>query len=330
MIARDVIDVQTHFLPNVLVDILARREELPRLVERDGMRFVEYGPGAAYPLVPSMTDAARKLTEMDAGGVALSALSVNIPGLDWLAPSEAGPVARAVNDELAAMVAAHADRFSAFAALPLQVPDVAVAELERTTALGLHGTMIYSNVAGRHLDEPAFRSVFDAAAQLNSPVLLHPTYPLSGASIDAYALVPVLGFLFDTATATMRLIFDGLYERHPEFALILAHVGSVLPFIVGRLDYESGRIPGGRGALTVAPSEHLRRLNVDTVSAWPPALRLAIDFLGASHVLFASDHPFWDPARTHEALDELELTPQERAAINGGNARRVLGIGPRG
>jgi predicted TIM-barrel fold metal-dependent hydrolase len=320
------VDVQTHFLPPTMVSVLEVRDQPPHVVTHDGMRLVEYADGAAYPLVPAMTDLGRKLADMDAGGVGASVLSVNIPGIDWFNPADAPHIARAVNDELVDLVASHPDRLAALAALPMQVPEAAAAEVERATGKGLHGLMLYSNVAGRALDEPAFRPVFAAAASTGAPLLIHPTYPLSAPSLDAYALVPVVGFLFDTSTATLRLILDGLFDRHPDLQVILGHVGGVLPYIVGRIDYESGRIPGGTGALTTAPSEHLRKLHVDTVSAWPPAMGLAIDFFGADRVLWASDHPFWDPNTTHEALAALKLAPGVKQAIEIGNATRLLGL----
>jgi predicted TIM-barrel fold metal-dependent hydrolase len=65
---------------------------------------------------------------------------------------------------------------------------------------------------------------------------------------------------------------------------------------------------------------------VDTVSAWPPALQLVIDLLGSDRVLYATDHPFWDPVRTRDALEEVDLTPEQRLAIETGNAARILGV----
>jgi predicted TIM-barrel fold metal-dependent hydrolase len=321
------IDVQTHFLPPTMVSVLEGRDEPPHVVTHDGTRLVEYADGAAYPLLQSMTDIDGKLSDMDAGRVGASVLSVNIPGVDWFDPADAPHIARAINDELVALVRSYPDRLAALASLPMQRPEAAAGEIERAMGLGLHGLMMYSNVAGRPLDEPAFRPVFEAAATAGAAILMHPTYPLSAPSLDAYALVPVVGFLFDTSTATLRLILGGLFDRHPDLEVILGHVGGVLPYIVGRIDYESGRIPGGTGALTTAPSEHLRKLYVDTVSAWPPAMQLAIDFFGTDHVLFASDHPFWDPNRTHEALAALHLSPRARQAIESDNASRVLGLG---
>jgi predicted TIM-barrel fold metal-dependent hydrolase len=320
------IDVQTHWLPPVMIETLERRKKPPWLTDGAGGRLVEYGDRAAYPLTPETTELERKLEAMDRGGIGVSVLSVNIPGVDLFDPADAPSIAREANDQLAEAVAAHPDRLRALATLPMPVPEAATEELERALGRGLSGAIVYSNVGGRSLDSPEFAQVFEAAARLDAPLLLHPTYPLSASSLNAHALIPVIGFLFDTTTATMRLILDGLFDRHPGLKLILGHVGSVIPYIVGRLDYESSRIPGGLGALEVPPSEHIRRLHVDTVSAWPPAMRLVIDFLGADRVLYATDHPFWDPARTNEALAEVDLSDEDREAIETGNARRLLRI----
>lgn len=320
------IDVQTHWLPPAVIEALEGRTEMPRIVEGPAGRLLEYAEGAAYPLTPEMLDLERKIEHMDAGGVGVSVLSINVPGLDFFDAADVASIARDVNDQLADAVAAHPDRLEALAALPMPVPDAVPAELERAMGLGLRGAIVYSNVAGRSLDAPDFRQVFEAADRLAAPLLLHPTYPLSAPSLNVHALIPVLGFLFDTTTATMRLILDGIYDRHPDLKLILGHVGSVIPYIVGRLDYESSRIPGGLGSLDVMPSEHIRHLYVDTVSIWPPAMKLCIDYLGADRVLYATDHPFWDPGKTRDALAEVQLSDEDREAIEVGNARRLLGI----
>ena len=98
-------------------------------------------------------------------------------------------------------------------------------------------------------------------------------------AVDAYALPTTLGFLMETSAATLRLILGGLYVRHPDFKLYLVHIGSLLPYILGRLDYEAERYEGAMGKLTVPPSEHVKRLYTDSVCVYPPALRLALEHL---------------------------------------------------
>lgn len=324
------IDSHTHHFPNALIEALERRPDIPRIEVVDGTRRIRYGRQAHYPLLPQMTDLEAKLAEMKHSGVERGMLSVNIPGVDGLG-SEAPAVARAVNDELAGLAAENGARLGWLGALPLDEPESAADELQRIARIGASGAMIYSNVAGRPLDIDADGPLFEAASDADLPILLHPTYPLSAPSVDDFDLVSILGFLFDTSTATLRLIFSGLFDRHPDLRLIVAHAGSLIPYIVGRIDFQSAAWPGGRGALTVAPSEHLRRLYVDSVSLWPPALRISIDFLGANRVLFGSDHPFWPLPGSVETLGRVELSDSDRALVEGGNAERVFGDGaPRG
>jgi aminocarboxymuconate-semialdehyde decarboxylase len=321
------VDVHTHFLPGELIAALERRDELPMITREDGARLIHYGEGNVHPLLPAMADLELRLRDMDAQGIDLAVLSVNIPGTDWFPPADGPAVARAVNDEVADVVRAHPDRLAAMATLPMQCPEDAAAELERTHGMGFKGGMVFSNAAGRHLDEPEYGAVFDTAARLGVPIYIHPTYPLSAKTVDAYALIPTLGFLFDSTTAALRLVLGGLYERHPEFKLVLAHVASLVPYVIGRIDYEAERDPGGLGAISVPPSEHLRLLYTDSVCAWPPALRMVTELLGPERVMFGTDYPFWDPQRTIDALPLAELGDEAVRAIESSTPDAVFGLG---
>jgi predicted TIM-barrel fold metal-dependent hydrolase len=323
-LARTVIDVHTHYLAASLVRALERRTELPRISAGPTGRQIEYGKGNIHPVLPNMGDVELRLNEMDEQGIDVALLSINIPGVDWFPVADGPIVARDVNDELANLVAGHPERFAALATLPMQAPEAAAAELERVTAAGFSGAMIYSNVAGGHIDQPQLRVVFDTAARLGAPLYIHPTFPLAAGTVDAYALIPTLGFMFDTTTAALRLVLDGLYERHPDFRLVLAHAASLLPQLAGRIDYEAERHANGRGALSVDPSEHLRLIYTDSVCVWPPALRSTLDLVGPGRMMFGSDYPFWDPARSFQTLDAAGLDRETLTAVRGDNARRVF------
>ncbi len=320
------IDVHSHYLASSLVEALEQRTELPRISEGPDGKLIEYGQGNVHPMLPAMGDIELRLREMDEQGIDLALLSINIPGVDWFPVADGPVVARAVNDELAELVDAHPARLQALATLPMQAPEAAAVELERVTAAGFRGAMIYSNVAGRPLDSPDLRVVFDAAARLEAPIFIHPTFPLTASAVDAYALIPTLGFMFDTTTAVLRLVLDGLYERHPEFRLIVAHAATLLPQLAGRIDYEAERHANGRGALSVDPSEHLRLLYTDSVCVWPPALRSTIELVGPDRVMFGSDYPFWDPERTFHTVEQAGLSKETLSAIRSGNARRLFGL----
>lgn len=320
------IDVHTHYLASALVRALERRTELPRISEGPNGRQIAYGHGNIHPYLPAMGDVELRLREMDEQGIDVALVSINIPGVDWFPASDGASVARDINDELADLVGAHPDRLAALATLPLQAPEAAATELERVMSRGFRGAMIYSNVAGRPLDEPQFRVVFDTAAALQAPIYVHPTFPLTADTVDAYALIPALGFMFDTTTAAVRLVLDGLYERHPEFRLVLAHAASLLPQLAGRIDYEAERHANGRGALSVNPSEQLRLLYTDCVCVWPPALHSTLELVGPERVMLGTDYPFWDPQRTFDTLQAAGLGDDVTTAITESNARRVFGL----
>jgi len=321
------IDIHTHYLASTLVAALERRTELPRISDGAAGRQIEYGKGNVHPVQDNMGDVELRLREMDEQGIDVAVLSINIPGVDWFPPEDGLVVARDVNDELADLVAAYPDRLAALATLPMQAPEAAAAELSRVMAAGFSGALIYSNVAGAPLDQPGFRVVFDAAAELGAPLYIHPTFPLSASTVDAYALIPTLGFMFDTTTAALRLVLDGLFERHPDFRLVLAHAASLLPQLAGRIDYEAERHTNGRGALSVEPSEHLRLIYTDSVCVWPPALRSTLELLGPGHVMFGSDYPFWEPERSFRTLAQTGLDGATLTAIRESNARRLFGWG---
>lgn len=320
------IDIHTHYLASTLVAALERRTELPRISEGPQGPQIEYGKGNIHPVLPNMGDVGLRLRDMDEQGIDVALLSINIPGVDWFPVRDGPVVARAVNDELADLIAQHPSRLAALATLPMQVPEAAAGELERVMAAGFSGAMIYSNVAGAPLDQPELRVVFETAARLRAPLYIHPTFPLSASTVDAFALIPTLGFMFDTTTAAVRLVLDGLYERDPEFRLVLAHAASLLPQLAGRIDYEAARHAGGRGVLSVEPSHHLRLLYTDSVCVWPPALRSTLELVGPERVMFGSDYPFWDPARSFQTIDTADLETQTLDAIRDTNARRVFSL----
>jgi predicted TIM-barrel fold metal-dependent hydrolase len=321
------IDAHSHFMPKALARALEARSAAPRIFRTDGKTLIDYGERSLAPLMPVFFEPELILERMDEVGIDHAVLSVTIPGVDWLDPDEGEDVAEASNAETAAIVARNPDRFSGLATVPLQAPERATRVLEHAIALGLKGAMIYSNVAGGHLDEPSRRIFFDSAASLGVPLLLHPTYPLCAPSMRAGGMIEMTGFLFDTTTAALRLVFDGLYERHPEFKFIVPHAGSLIPYFVGRIDH-FGRVqkPGSTGDISGPASEHIRKVYVDTVCEWAPALRLCCDFFGIDRIMHGTDHPFWPMPLGPRLVDQLELSAEDRAKIDHLNAMRVFGI----
>ena len=285
---------------------------------------MEYGVRSAAPLQPVLTDASEIIRKMDEASIDQAVLSVTIPGVDWLEPNEAVAVAEESNAETAALATRYPGRLFGLATVPLQVPERCPAVLEKAAVLGLRGAMVYSNVAGGHLDDPSCRPFFAAAAEAAMPILLHPTYPLCAPTVSAHGMIEIVGFLFDTTRAALRLVFDGLFDRHPDLVFIVPHAGSLIPYFVGRIDHFGAARPGSTGQISASAGEHVRKFYIDTVSDWPPALKLCLDFYGPDRIMFGTDYPFWAMSTARQAVDQMGATQEIKAAILHGNARRVF------
>jgi predicted TIM-barrel fold metal-dependent hydrolase len=86
----------------------------------------------------------KRLSFMDKHGIEKMIVSLNAPAIQAIADVDrAVEIARRANDCLAAQVARRPDRFAGLAALPMQDPEAAIAELKRSVEdLGLKGALV--------------------------------------------------------------------------------------------------------------------------------------------------------------------------------------------
>ncbi len=319
------IDCQSHLFPPEILEILERREQGPRLVRRGDDRIVLVG-GWERKVFPHHSDPEAKLAAMDASGIQLAALSINDPGPERFG-AEAPQIARLQNDYIAGVARRHPGRFLPLAVLPLLHMEEALKELERCASrLGMRGILLYSNLEGRFPDEPEFRPFFRRAAEMGLPVLLHPAYPVTFEAVRGYEMTSGLGLMFDTTIALTRIILSGLLEELPRLRLVCPHAGGTLPYLLGRVDHQVRVLKRGGGKLRRPPSEYLRQVWLDAVTPLAPALRCAIDIVGADRMLYSSDHPWVDPALIVQTVDSLGLPDAERTAIYRGNARTLFDL----
>ena len=143
--------------------------------------------------------------------------------------------------------------------------------------------------------------------------------------------MPLVGFLFDTTLAAGKLVFSGVIERYPRIRWVLSHLGGAVPYLAERWDRGWRAFAECRAHLERPPSEILRGMYFDTVNFDPKALKLAVEFAGADHLLAGSDyaHAIGSPQLMLESLRALEVSAAERALILGGNATRLYGLGDR-
>lgn len=319
------IDVHTHFYPLELMHRLERRSAYPRARASDGKTMLHCWEGLALPFVPSFHDINAKLADMDRIGVDVAVLSLNIPGPELAGGSEADELACIGNDALAEVIARYPKRFWGFATLGFGNIDTALKELDRcVTKLGFRGLQLMSNVAGKSLDDPELRPVFEYMAQVNRPIFVHPSaLPLNRASLIDIVPVPAVAFAFDTTLAAVRLAMSGALREYATGPIIIPHVGGTLPYLMPRID---GLMEAfGARASERDPVSYLRRLYMDTVSYAPEPITYCRAAMGADHLLFGSDHPHGPWQIMGDMLNQAVGSADEQALINHRNAERLFG-----
>lgn len=319
------IDIQCHFFPEPVIQRLERRTDFPRAVRADGVTKLVVSPTTVWPVAPGMNDLGLKLETMDKNGVDVQVLSLNVPGPERIEGPDADELARIAHDCLAEVIQKHPDRFWGIATLGFHDMQASLRELDRAVnVLGLKGVQLYSNIRGKPLDDPALHPFYTHCQELDLPIFLHPTVPVVEAAMAVYHLNAMVGFLFDTTLAALRLILSGTLEKFPRLKLVLPHVGSTIPYLMGRIDHLSGSLPGGREHITKAPSEYFKRFYVDSVSSFQPAINYCYSLTGADRILFGTDYP-WVPVELSKGLVEgMPIPPEEKALIYSGNALRLL------
>jgi uncharacterized protein len=335
------IDAFTHFLPPEYAERLAGLADTP--ASRDIRKRI-----AGVPSIADLDLRLRQLEEF--GDDYRQIISLPAPPIEDVgAPGLARELAQIANDGQAQLVEQHPERLAGFvAALPLNDPSASVAEMERATRdLGALGIQIYTNVSGRPWDSPDLEPVLAKAAELDCMVWVHPnrnsSYPdYVGEDRSRYEIWWTFGWPYETSAFMARVVFSGVFDRHPNLKFLIHHGGAMVPHFSGRVgggwDQLGARTPPDEQHLvetqiTGRPLDYFKRFYADTcMMDAPHAIRCVIDFFGVDHVLFASDSPF-DPEKgpgyiraTIANLEALGLPAPDKQAIYEGNARSLLAL----
>jgi 5-carboxyvanillate decarboxylase len=336
------IDLEAHFFTKSYLDYLRRNDEYPRLepVVVDGVQKERMVLGDGLSALREKTLAAlldmedERLKQMDAAGVAMQALSLAGPGCEMFRPEDAVSLVRDINDEIAAFIGQYPDRFFGLAALAPQDPNAAVKELERSvTELGFKGAKFNSHFrGGEYVDEKKYRGLLECAASLDVPLYLHPRTP-SEQMIKPFAdygfrlAGPTLGFAVDTALASMRLTYAGVFDRFPDLKIVLGHLGEALPFWVHRVNHLWNTEEGG---LTIPlerkPSEYIKNNFWVTTSGmmFLPAFLCTYLALGADRIMFAVDYPFESTLEAAQFATNLPVSDEDKEKILRRNAETLF------
>ena len=329
-----IIDVFNHFTPKAYFD-----------------RLPDFIPGhpvlSAFPRLKTLWDVEARLALMDEFGDMQHVISLANPPLELTAgPDKTPDLARLPNDTLAETCRQHPDSFPTFiASLPMNNVEASLIEIDRAVKqLGARGVQMFTNVAGLPLSAPEFRPLFARMVEHDLGVWIH---PMRAAQFSDYASEKEsqaeiwfsFGWPYETTACMTRLIYSGIFDKLPTLKIVSHHMGGMIPYFQGKINLGFRQIFfGGPGqnptaieaGLKKPPVEYYKMLYADTALGEVAPTRCGHAFFGTEKCLFASDAPFdFEQGRyllrnSIAAVEALEISKAEKAAIFEGNARTLL------
>ena len=298
-----------------------------------------YLEGGYAAMRPGLTDGARRGEDQDVDGLAAEVLYPGyFPMFSMKDVELAVALQRNYNDWLHAECTKSNGRLIGLAALPVQNPDAAVAELDRALDLGYRGVVIPSNAPkGRRYCDVEFDPLWARASEAGVPISFH---------VGCFSYVP--GWLKEssgrdpiaTYSGTAALIHDTLVElmcrgvcrRFPDLQFVVAEynagwIAHWLERVEQGWEREFSKDPTGP---TVEPvAEIWKRQFYATIEDDQPALRTR-DLIGEDRLMWGSDYPHTDSTWpcSRAVLDEMFADYPESAkqAITRDNVARLYDL----
>ena len=210
--------------------------------------------------------------------------------------------AREANDYIIDATRRWNGRIIGFAGINPAWGDRAAQEAERCAHAGLRGIgELHPDTQGFDLaDKRAMAGLMAVAQERRLIVTTHSSEPVGHLYAGKGSVTPQV---------LMRFI-----TNFPDAAIVCAHWGGGLPFY----------------ALMPEVAAALRNVYFDTAASpflYTPQVYSAVaSLVGADKILFGSDYALLRPRRLLGEIASSLLTPQDRDAVRGGNAARLLGL----
>lgn len=168
--------------------------------------------------------------------------------------------------------------------------------------LGFPGVVICSEVDGRFLNSPEFDPFWAEAARLGLFVFIHPALKLNfPQQYDVDDSARGVGREFSLVLATIRLINSGVFDRHPNLTIHMAHLAGGIASILGRVrSYQDKDFWGTKGnpkhgRKPAKEFDHYltHRMVFDTAGFCGAigSVKTALVELPAARIVFATDYP---------------------------------------
>lgn len=272
------------------------------------------------------------LDVMDRADLAVSMFS--LPGATAILTGKvAAAEARALNEDMAALIARHPNRFGAFASVPLDDIELAIEETRYALdVLRLDGIFSPTHHAGAYLGEARYDPWFAELDQRGAALFIHPVLPPGITPVPGGLDMSILEFMFDTTRMLTNMVLSGAKARYSRIRMISTHAGGTLPYIVGRMGILEPLFGAGNGRPTLDQDALLKGfasfhydLTGSTSAATLDALHRLVP---AEQLLLGSDYPMMPPETIAPVLgkfrDYAGFDAAQKRAIASGNAIRLF------
>ena len=180
--------------------------------------------------------------------------------------------------------------------------------------LGFQGVTITSEFDGEFIDAPEIEPFWNEVGKLGMFVFVHPALKLNHAQqFDAYDTARAVGREFSLIMATIRLVNSGVFDRHPELTVHMAHLSGGIAGMLARIrsfqDKDFWGTAGNKrhGARGKKDFDYYIRHNLvfDTAgfAGGIGAVKAGLSEIPAARVVFATDYP--QEIRKREAVRDF-------------------------
>jgi uncharacterized protein len=285
----------------------------------------------------------RRIGDMDEGGLNVQILSAHTPSVQNVPGQEGIDLAYDLNRQLVeGPMASYPGRFQAFATLPLQSPEAAADELERSVLEdGFLGALTNGHIGKKYLDHPEFEPVLARAEALDVPIYLHPGYPADEVFQIYYSTTRSeyteefqdyifsgsgYGWHQEVLTQCIRMIVYGVFDRFPKLKIIVGHMGEGLPFYYERIVGDMGEPT--ENSLKKPIEQYFQENFWFTTSAFfqDELLHLLLKYISVDRVMFATDYPFASIKEGTDWFRAVDLPREDKEKIAFRNAEKLFGI----
>ena len=259
-------------------------------------------------------------------------------GIPALEPGPLGAeLARRYNDWVRELVRGHEDHLYPVAIAPAGHPAAMADELRRCVReLGFKAGHLVPYTRTQTIEEEDFYPYFEAAEELDVPLLCHPN---SGGPLqnmfnkkDKPAHFPnhVLGRPFNCTMGLAALVCGGVFETFPKLRVVFFECSAEwILYWMHRMDDDFEFMKHGFSDLKTLPSELIKRNVWVTCEADERPMNRVFEEFPESHVLMATDYPHYDTEFPH-TVDTIrkrsDLTGRQKDMILGENAAELLGM----